>query len=392
MTDKQKFEELLTRAVQNIYPNPEFLESLLASGRSLSVYFGIDPTAPSLHLGHSISLLKLRDFQELGHRIILLIGDFTAMIGDPTDKNAVRRKLSREEVLKNAADYKSQASKIIDFEGKNPAELRYNSEWLSQLSFARVLELASNLTHAQTIKRNMFQERLKAGKDIYLHEFLYPLMQGYDSLAMEVDGEIGGNDQTFNMLVGRDLMKKLKSKEKFVLVTKLLADPSGKKMGKTEDNMVELGDGPNQMFGKIMSWPDEMIEPGFELLTRLALEETTLIVKESAPRDTKMRLAEEIVKIYHGGKEAKAAKNNFVATFQKGEAPADVKELAAKKGSMLSEVLLEAGLISSKSEFRRLVAEAAITIENRKITDPMQAAETGLVRVGKHRFLKIKVK
>ncbi|TSC72766.1 MAG: hypothetical protein G01um101470_282, partial [Parcubacteria group bacterium Gr01-1014_70] len=265
--------ELLTRAVERIYPSAEFLESRLKNGEQLSLYLGIDPTGPTLHLGHIIPLLKLAQFQALGHKIILLIGDFTGMIGDPTDKTATRKRLTRAEVLENAKLYKEQASRIIQFGGKNPAEIRHNSEWLGKMSFEDVLELCSQITHSQAVKRDMFQKRISEGKDLYIHEFLYPLMQGYDSVAMDVDGEVGGNDQSFNMLVGRDLMKKIKNKEKFVVATKLLTDGAGAKMGKTEGNTVALTDSAADMFGKVMSWPDSMILAGFELCTRVPVEE-----------------------------------------------------------------------------------------------------------------------
>ncbi|MCR4314043.1 MAG: tyrosine--tRNA ligase, partial [Candidatus Uhrbacteria bacterium] len=257
-TDSKKIEELLTRGVEKIFPSREFLEARLKEGKQLSLYLGIDPTGPDLHIGHSIQLRKLRQFQDLGHKVILLIGDFTGMIGDPTDKSATRVRLTREQVLANAEKYKEQASKILDFGGKNPVELRYNSEWHAKLSLTEVLELAAHFTVPQMLARDMFKKRMQEGKDVYMHEFLYPLMQGYDSVAMDVDGEVGGNDQTFNMLAGRDLMKAMQGKEKFVIAGKLLADPTGKKMGKSEGNMITLGDSSDDMFGKIMSWTDGM--------------------------------------------------------------------------------------------------------------------------------------
>ncbi|MDO8590635.1 MAG: tyrosine--tRNA ligase, partial [bacterium] len=275
MENDEKIKELLTRGVEHIYPNSDYLTERLKSGEQLTVYNGIDPTGPALHIGHSVILLKLAQFQELGHRVILLIGDSTAMIGDPTDKATARKQLSRTEVLYNARLYKKQASTILKFGGKNPAKLRYNSKWLSKMSLENTFGVLSNMTYAQTIKRDMFQKRIAEGKDLYLHEFLYPMMQGYDSIAMDVDGEVGGNDQTFNMLVGRDLMKKLKNKEKFVVSMKLLVDPSGKKMGKTEGNMVCLNDKPDVMLGKIMSWPDTMILPAFELCTAVSTSDIT---------------------------------------------------------------------------------------------------------------------
>jgi tyrosyl-tRNA synthetase len=251
MDDKnQKIKEVLERGVENIYPNKDALEKVLKSGKKLRIYHGIDPTGPSLHLGHVVQLLKLKQFQELGHQIIILIGDFTAMIGDPTDKSATRKQLSKEQVLENAKDYKKQIGRIMDLK---KIEFRYNSEWLSKLDFKQLIELSSNFTAQQTLARDMFKKRISAGKDLYLHEFLYPMMQAYDSVVLDVDLETGGSDQMFNMLAGRTLMKKLKGKEKFVLTTKLLEDQSGTKMGKTTGNMVSLNDEPTEMYGKVMS-------------------------------------------------------------------------------------------------------------------------------------------
>ena len=259
--------EVLSRGVGKIYPSYEALEKLLLSGKKIKLYCGYDPSSSSLHLGHAISLRKLGQFQKLGHEVIMLIGDFTGMIGDPTDKLATRKKLTRQEVLKNAKNYKKIASKFISFTGINAAKLKYNSQWLDKLTFKDLVEITSNFTVQQMIERDMFQERFKNNKPIYFHEFLYPMAQGYDSVAMDIDLEVGGNDQTFNMLVGRTLMKCLKGKEKFVLTMKLLIDSTGKKMSKSEGNMVALDEKPIEMFGKIMSWPDEIMLAGFELLT-----------------------------------------------------------------------------------------------------------------------------
>jgi tyrosyl-tRNA synthetase len=228
-TNVQKIEELLSRSVENIYPNADALRTELKSGKQLVFYSGYDPTAPTLHIGHGITMLKLRQLQDLGHKVIMLIGDFTGMIGDPTDKSAARQKLTREQVLENCKEYKKQAERILNFGGENSVEVKFNSEWLKKMSFEEVIELSSHFTVQRMLERDMFEKRMKEEKPIYLHEFLYPLMQGYDSVAMDVDGEVGGNDQTFNMLAGRTLMKEIKHKEKFVIATKLLADETGKK-------------------------------------------------------------------------------------------------------------------------------------------------------------------
>ncbi|MDD3662548.1 MAG: tyrosine--tRNA ligase [Candidatus Pacebacteria bacterium] len=385
--------ELLSRGVSSIYPSFDFVKSKIDKGEKVTIYLGVDPTGPTLHLGHAIPLKKLSEFQKLGHKIILLMGDFTAMIGDPTDKSATRKQLTHKEVLNNLKNYKKQAGKLISFSGKNKAVIKFNSKWLGKMSFAEVLSLASHMTVQQMLERDMFKKREEEGKPIYLHEFLYPLMQGYDSVAMDVDGEIGGNDQTFNMLCGRDLMKGLKNKEKFVITMKLLEDNSGKKMGKTEGNMVSLSDSPKEMYGKIMSWTDSLIIPGFELCTFVEKKEIEEIVKSLAkglnPRDLKMRLAQEVVKIYHGELKAKEAEQNFIKTFQKNEIPNSLEEIKGK-GS-LAMVLLVSKKIKSMSEWRRLVDGGAITAmeTGEKIKKYDFLAKPGVYKIGKKRFVKI---
>lgn len=396
VSDPEKIEAFLSRGVENIYPSREFLEKKLKSGEQISMYLGIDPTSPSLHLGHAIVLKKLGEFQNLGHKIILLIGDFTGMIGDPTDKTAVRKKLSKEEILKNAKLYKDQASIFLNFSGNNPAEIKYNSQWLSEMKFEEVLDIASLMTVEQMLKRDMFEEREKTGKPIYIHEFLYPLMQGYDSIAMDVDGEIGGNDQTFNMLVGRTLLKQMRNKEKFVITTKLLEDILGSKMGKTESNAISLTDDENNMFGKVMSWTDGMIIPGFELATNVESAEIEKIKTElesgANPKDIKMKLAREIVSIYHGKERGEVAQENFISTFSKGKVPEDIEEVSVTKGISLYDAI--SGLVESKSDLRRLVeSEAVREMGGDTITDINFKIEKDItIKIGKRRFLKVKVK
>lgn len=391
-------DDLLTRGISSIYPNKEFLEKKINKGEKLTIYLGIDPTGPTLHLGHAIPIKKLSEFQKAGHKIILLMGDFTAMIGDPTDKGATRKQLTHKEVMVNLKNYKKQASRLISFTGKNPAQIKFNSKWLGKMNFENVLSLASNMTVQQMLERDMFEKRIEEGKPIYLHEFMYPLMQGYDSVAMDVDGEIGGNDQTFNMLCGRDLMKSMKNKEKFVITMKLLEDNSGKKMGKTEGNMVALSDNPLQMYGKVMSWTDGMIIPGFELCTNITILEIENISKDiysnnANLKDLKMRLAKEIVAIFYGEKEAKEAQEKWENTFSKKEIPTDIEEIIVKNGTPLVDVLLDKKIISSKSDFRRLVDEKAITnLEtDEKVSSHTEVAKSGVYRIGKKRFCKIRV-
>jgi tyrosyl-tRNA synthetase len=391
--------ELLSRGIANIYPSEDFLKSQLNKGKKLKIYLGIDPTGPTLHLGHAIVIKKLSEFQKAGHKIILLMGDFTAMIGDPTDKSATRKQLTHKEVMNNLKSYKKQASKLISFSGKNKAEIKFNSKWLGKLNFADVLSLASNMTVQQMLERDMFEKRVQEGKPIFIHEFMYPLMQGYDSVAMDVDCEIGGNDQTFNMLCGRDLLKSLKGKEKFVITMKLLEDNSGKKMGKTEGNMVALSDTHTDMYGKVMSWTDGLIIPGFELCANVSLFDLESIAKELAdgeknPRDLKMKLAFEITKIYHGEEKAKEAESAFLNTFSKNEIPTNVESKEISQGDLLIDTLVDLKIVSSKSEFRRLVDEHAITNmdTDTKVSDYAQPASNGVYRIGKKRFIKIIVK
>lgn len=366
ITDKKLIKELLTRGVEKIYPSYEELEKKLLSGEKIRLYCGYDPTAAALHIGNAISLNKLGQFQALGHEVILLIGDFTCMIGDPTDKKAARRQMTREEVLHNARDYQKQASPYIKFDGDNPAKVMYNSAWNDKLTFKELIELASNFTVQQMIQRDMFQERLKEEKPIYLHEFLYPLTQGYDSVVMEVDLEVGGNDQMFNMLCGRDLLKAIKNKDKSVLTLKLLADESGKKMGKSEGNVVFLNESPAQMYGQLMSWSDGLICSAFELCTNLPLAEikkmSDSLRKETVnPRDLKMRLAHEITRINYGIEAADKAQESFVNTIQKKELPTDIVSWqAGQEKYNIIELLVDSGMAASKSEARRLVEQGAI--------------------------------
>jgi tyrosyl-tRNA synthetase len=398
--DENKIDEILTRGIENIYPSKDFLKAKLMKGERVTIYLGIDPTGPTLHLGHIIPMLRLSKLQKLGHQIILLMGDITAMIGDPTDKTAARKKLTHDEVMQNLKEYKKQASRFISFDGDNPALFKFNSEWFSKMSFTDSLELASHATVDQMMKRDMFQRREQEGKQTYVHEILYPLMQGYDSVAMDVDGEIGGNDQTFNMLTGRDLMKSLKNKEKFVIATKLLVDSSGNKMGKTEGNMVSLDQTPEDMFGKVMSWSDELIVHGFEIITNVPLNEIKEMSEKIAngdnPKDMKMRLAREIVKMYHGEKEAEKAQEVFENTFSKKEFPEDAQVLVVKKADKLIDILVTNKIVESKSEFRRLVEAGAVSdqtaLPDKKISDTNELAgeHERKIKIGKKTFVIVK--
>lgn len=391
-----KIKTILDKGVSEILPSKDFVKSKLNSGNKLSIYAGFDPTGPTLHLGHAISLRKLRQFQDLGHQIIFLVGNFTAQIGDPTDKGSARKVLTKKEVEQNLKLYKKQASKFISFSGKNKALIKYNNDWLGKMRFADVLNLASNMTVDQMLKRDMFDKRIKEQKPIYIHEFMYPLMQGYDSVYLNVDGEVGGNDQLFNMMTGRQLQKTLKNKEKFVITTKLLEDNSGKKMGKTEGNMVSFLDAPEDIYGKVMSWTDGMIVPAFELCTNYSLDEVKNISdrleKNENPRDIKMLLAFEIVKEFFGEKESLKAQEIFIKTFQKKEIHDDIREVLSKDRT-LENILLEENIISSKSEIRRLAQSGAISdFENKKTLsyeDVKTNTDKRVFKIGKKNIIRV---
>lgn len=394
ITDERKINHVLERGVEAIYPDKESLKKLLISGKKIKLYCGFDPTGPSLHIGHGNQLRKMAQFQKLGHEVIFLIGDFTAMIGDPTDKAATRKQLTPKEVKANLKGWKKQAGAILDFSGLNPVKIKYNSQWLGKLKFADVLELASKFTVQRMMERDMFEKRAAEGKPIYIHEFMYPLMQGYDSVAMGVDLEVGGNDQTFNMLAGRDLMKELKGKEKCVLALKLLVDPTGKKMGKTEGNMITLVDSAEDMFGKVMSWPDSMIALSLETCTDVSfrdIEEMVQKMKAGAnPRDFKMKLAYEIVKIYKGKAEAEKAQEGFVRVFSQKEKPDEVKSLKVKSHKVI-DILVETGLAGSNSEARRLIDQKGVKSNDKVIEDINQELHSGehLIQKGKRHFVKV---
>ncbi|MDO8639480.1 MAG: tyrosine--tRNA ligase [bacterium] len=391
-----KIKEVLNRGVENIYPSKEIFEGVLMSGKKLKIYNGIDPTG-KLHIGHLVVLRKLRQLQELGHDIIVLFGGFTASIGDPTGKDSTRKPLTRAQIVLNAKDYKEQIKKFF---GKEKLNIRFfdNEEWTNKLKPKDLLDLASNFTVARLLERDMFQKRIKEGKDIHLNEFLYPIFQAYDSLTMDVDLEIGGSDQTFNMLAGRTLIKKLKNKEKFVLTTKLLTDSEGKKMGKTEGNMVNLDEPPGQMYGKIMSWPDGLIIQSLELCTDIPMDEIQKIesqIKEGKlnPKIAKERLAAEIVAICHSKTEAKEAAEEFNNVFKEKKLPSDITEVKiTQKTINILDFLVAAKLVSSKAEAKRMVIQGGVKIDGvvKKEWQGVVEIKKGLiVQVGKRRFVKI---
>lgn len=390
-TDSQKIEEALNRGVENIYPAREALAEVLSSGKKLRIYCGIDPTG-KLHIGHGAVLGKLRQFQDMGHEIIVLIGDFTATIGDPTGKSQTRKPLTHKQVLANAKNYQKQILNILD-SNKSKVRFLHNEKWTNRLKPIDLLSLASQFTVARLLERDMFQDRIKAGQDIHVHEFLYPMFQAYDAVTMDVDMQIGGNDQTFNMLAGRTLMKKMRNKDMFVVATKLLVDPTGKKMGKTEGNMINLDDDPKEMYGKVMSWPDSLTSLGFELCTRISMDEASKIVN---PRDAKARLAREIVKMYHGEKAAANAEEEFNKVFRNKELPSDIPVFQTeKKQYFVLDLLIDTKLAPSKNEAKRLVEAGAVDIDNKTEKDWKKSVELRdgiIIKVGSRKFIKIKLK
>jgi len=402
--DPETIERILNKAVEQILPSKKALKEKLLSGQRLTIYQGFDPTAESLHIGHTVGMRKLEDFRQLGHKVIFLIGDFTARIGDPSDKTeareSVRKTLSKKEVAKNLEKYIEQASHIIDINNKeNPVEIRYNSEWHDKLTFEKIISLASEFTVQQLLKRSMYQERLKNDKPIYLNEFLYPLMQGYDSVMMNVDIEVGGNDQLFNMLAGRDMVAKHLNKEKIVIASKLFVTSDGKKMGKSEGNMVELDDKAENIYGKIMSFKDEQILMAFEILTKATLAESKQYKEQLDggvnPMELKKKLAYTITSEIKSEKEAEKAQAFFESIYQKKDIQTDipVKNISEEKIPLI-DLIVKSGFAESKGKARRLIEQGAVKINNEKKTiynEEINITNSPLIlKVGKH-ITKIKI-
>lgn len=375
LTDEKIIDRILNKGVENILPSKEDLKNLLLSGKRLNIYQGFDPTAPTLHIGHTVGMRKLEDFRKLGHQVYFVIGDFTARIGDPSDKMSTRKKLTKQQVEENMKLYIEQASHFINiFDKNNPVKVVYNSKWLEPLNFGEIIELASVFTVQQMLKRSMFQERVKSDKPIYLHEFLYPLMQGYDSVALDIDVEVGGNDQLFNMLAGRDLVMNKLNKEKFVLAMKLLEANDGTKMGKTSGNMIELSDSANNIFGKVMAFDDKLIPIAFEILTEYELEQVEEIKerlkKGENPMILKKLLAFEITKDIKGEQEAKSAKEYFENIFQKKNLNTNIPIKTVKQNNInILDLIVQCKITNSKSQAKRLVQQNAVVINGEKITD-----------------------
>lgn len=399
ITDTKKITKLLTHGVEEVIVKKD-LEKKLQSGKRLKIKLGIDPSRPDLHLGHSVVLKKLKEFQSMGHEIILIIGDFTGMIGDPTGKSKTRPALSKEEILKNAQTYFDQAGKILDLK---KTKVRYNSTWFSAMGWEDILKLSAKFTVARIIERDEFSKRLKSGVDIAVSEIMYPIMQAYDSIEIGADVELGGTDQKFNMLAGRDLQRKMNIPEQNVVTVPLLVGLDGvQKMSKSLDNYIGVTESADSMFGKIMSIPDTLIINYFTLLTDLTENELKKIEEDLNPpaggtkinpRDLKVRLAKEIISFYHPKEDADAAEEEFNKVFRDKGVPSSMPEIKICEKSMpVLDLLVKTKLAPSKNEAKRLVEGKAVEIDNKIISDwktPIEIKNEMVIRAGKRKFAKI---
>lgn len=387
--------KIIERGVEDLLPKEELIKKL-SENRPLKIKLGMDPTAPDLHLGHTVVINKMRQLQDLGHRIQFLIGDFTAMIGDPTGKSVTRPPLSEEEIKENARTYQDQVFKILD---SDKTEILFNSYWMQKLSSADMIRLAAQYNVARMLERDDFNKRYKSGQSIAVHEFLYPLVQGYDSVAMKTDIELGGTDQKFNLLVGRELQKAYGQAQQVILTMPILEGLDGvQKMSKSLGNYIGISDSPSDMFGKIMSISDTLMWRYFELLSFKSLtdiEQLKQSVESGAnPRDVKFELAMEIIERFHDKTAAIAARDEFVARFQKGQMPDDIAEVNVKVdgNAPIAWVLKEAGLVASTAEGNRMIKQGAVKIAGEKLEDAQQKLSvpfSEVVQVGKRRFAKI---
>ncbi|MBR9858089.1 MAG: tyrosine--tRNA ligase [Gammaproteobacteria bacterium] len=376
----------------------EELVAKLKEGRPLRVKLGMDPTAPDIHLGHTVILNKLRQFQDLGHEVLLLIGDFTAQVGDPSGKNSTRPPLTPEQVADNAKTYAEQAFKVLDAE---KTQIVYNSSWLGELGATGMIKLASKLTVARMLERDDFKKRYGSGQSIAIHEFMYPLLQGYDSVALKADVELGGTDQKFNLLMGRELQKDAGQSPQVVLTMPLLEGLDGiKKMSKSAGNYIGVDEAPGEMFGKIMSLSDELMWRYFELLSRRSLDELAALKQEvldgANPRDIKILLAKEIISRYHNEAAAEQAHQDFVQRFQKNAIPDDLPEVtlnAGAEGIAIANLLKDAGLVGSTSEALRMIKQGAVKVDGDKLEDGKLVVQAGeaVYQVGKRKFARVTV-
>lgn len=403
MLSIEKQLEVIRRGAVEIIPEEELIKKLkksIATQKPLHIKLGLDPTAPDIHLGHTVVLRKLRQFQDLGHVVTIIIGDFTGRIGDPTGKSETRKQLTEEEVLSNAETYKQQIFKVLNV---NKTTVRFNSEWLAPLDFTAVIKLSAKYTVARMLERDDFSKRFKENLPISIHEFFYPLMQGYDSVALEADVELGGTDQKFNLLMGRTLQREYGQEPQVALMMPIIEGLDGvQKMSKSLGNYIGINEKPSEIYGKTMSIPDTLMLRYFELTTRITNEELNIIsegLKSGSlhPRDIKMRLASEIVEMYHGKEAALEAEQEFINIFRKGDLPDEIPECnidsnELQDGKMwLPKLLMTAKVASSTSEAKRLIEQGAVKINDEKTTlvDNISVTDGMIIRAGKRKFVKI---
>ncbi len=384
--------QILTRGVDAVLPSPEGLDQLLST-RKVRLYLGIDPTGSELHLGHAVGLRKLQQFAAAGHEVILLIGNGTVKIGDPTGKDKTRPMLTDEIIEENFQTWKEQASKVLDF---SKITLRRNGEWFDAMSFSDLIKLFSTTTVQQLLERDMFQERQKAGRPIHAHEILYPILQGYDSVMLDVDLELGGSDQLFNMMMGRQLLQQMKGKEKFVLTVPLLVGADGRKMGKSLNNYIRLTEDPENMYGKLMSVVDDVILSYFELLTDTPdaeIEEMRAAMQAGAnPMEFKKQLAFTITEQFHSTAAARDAQAHFERTVQNRELPENMPELVLVGELPVLDMVMQTGVPTSRSEARRLIEQGGVSLDDARLTDANQVIQPTagqVLRVGKRRYFRI---
>jgi len=385
---------IIQRGVDEILPLDE-LKKKLQKNKPLRIKLGMDPTAPDLHLGHTVVINKMKQLQDLGHEIIFLIGDFTGMIGDPTGKNVTRKPLTKQNILENAKTYSDQVFKILD---KDKTKIAFNSEWMNKMSSTEMISLASKHTVARMLERDDFSKRYKGGQAISIHEFLYPLVQGYDSVALRADMELGGSDQKFNLLVGRELQKQANMEPQVILTMPILEGLDGvQKMSKSLDNYIGVDEDPDSMFGKIMSISDDLMWRYLELLSFESLETIESWKKEvengENPRNIKFRLAEEIIARYHDKKQAKKAQQNFIDRFAKNQIPEEMDEFTFSKGIKVANLLKDSNLVSSTSEAYRMIKQGAVKMDGEKINDKELTLNEGtsIYQVGKRKFARVTI-
>lgn len=401
IVDEEKINDILTRGVEDIIDKEELKKDLM-SGVELRIKLGIDPTGPKLHLGRAIPLRKLREFQRLGHQIVLIVGDFTAQIGDASDKNEKRPMLTRQQIDENLKDYKSQIGKILDL---SKTEFVYNNDWLSKLTFSELIKLSECFSVQQMLARRNFKERFEEGKEISLREFLYPMMQGYDSVEIKADVEIGGFDQLFNLKAGRIIQDYYGMKKQHLLTCEMLEGTNGAKMSTSQGNIISIVDEPDDMFGKIMAMKDGLIVKYMKLCTdakeeELEEAENFLADKNNNPRDLKLKLAKAIVGIYHNEKVATKAENNFIETFQKGGIPDNISQIFVKeeeKDLDMGDLIVKNGFVKSKSEWKRLIETNSVkeileegeNIKEKTLTDYKVKVFSASLKIGKKKFVQI---